>query len=59
MIKDSPNKVQIAIDIARLIKEEGIEMLTSSCRFLNFTEAFYLRNRVVTLSEHKLAKTMA
>lgn len=59
MIKDSPNKIQIAIDIANLVKEEGIEMLTTTCRFLNFNEAFYLRNRVVAQSERKLAKTMA
>ena len=59
MIKDSPNKIQIAIDIARLVKEEGIEILTSSCRFLNFNEAFYLRNRVVAVNEKRMAKTMA
>ena len=59
MIKDSPNKIQIAIDIANLVKEEGIEMLTTTCCFLNFNEAFYLRNRVVAQSERKLAKTMA
>ena len=59
MIKDSPNKIQIAIDIARLVKEEGVEILTSSCRFLNFNEAFYLRNRVVAVNEKRMAKTMA
>ena len=59
MIKDSPNKIQIAIEIANLIKEEGIEILTSSCRFLTFPEAFFLRNRVVASSERKLARTMA
>lgn len=61
MIKDidERNQIQTSIDIARLIKDEGIEILTSSKRFLSFHEAFYLRNRVVATSERKLAKTLA
>ena len=59
MIKEGANKIQTAIDISRLIQDEGVEILTSSCRFLNQDEAFYLRNRIVASSEHRLAKTMA
>ena len=53
------NKVQTAIEIARLIKDEGIEILTSSKRFLSQDEAFFLRNRMVAQSERKLAKTLS
>ena len=61
MIKeiDEKNQIQTAIEIAKLIKDEGIEILTSSKRFLSFHEAFYLRNRVVAANERRLAKTLA
>lgn len=53
------NKTQTAIDIARLIKEEGIEILTSQFRFLSEQEAFYLRNRIIGQSERQMAHTLA
>ena len=55
----STNKVQTAIEIARLIKDEGIEILTSVKRHLKDEEAFFLRNRMVAQSERKLAKTLS
>ena len=59
ILKDGPNKVQTAIEIANMIKDGGIEILTSSSRYLSYNEAFFLRNRVVAQSERKLAKTLA
>ena len=41
------------------MREEGIEILTSSRRFLTDTEAFYLRSRIVGQSERRLARTLA
>lgn len=59
ILKDGPNKIQTAIEIANMIKDGGIEILTSSSRYLSYNEAFFLRNRVVGQSERKLAKTLA
>ena len=41
------------------MREEGVEILTSSRRFLSDGEAFYLRSRIVGQSERRLARTLA
>ena len=59
MIRGETNKIQTTIEIARLIQEEGIEILTSKCNYLSEEEAFFLRNRVIGQSERRLAKTLS